>query len=228
MKKILIILLAAMVAAGSVSAADNKKASNAKANTKTTAKANTKTSAKANTKTTAKSNTKTTAKANTKTTAKAAPKSDKEYTHSVGVVAGSGIGFQYKKMVSAHFTLIEEFGYLGSWAAAGDGFSTPAFGAVNDLVLAYQAKCAEGQGIRLDYYVGGQIKGGYIDMGAAGGIVGAGAAAGIEAKMKNAPIAFSFDFRPGYGCLLGDDGTGNIGAFHVFDWTLNLGVRYTF
>ena len=220
MKKIFIILMAAMVAAGSVYAADNKKASKAKANTKTTAKANTKTTAKANTKTTAKPN--------TKTTAKAAPKSDKEYTHSVGVVAGSGIGFQYKKMVSAHFTLIEEFGYLGSWAAAGDGFSTPAFGAVNDLVLAYQAKCAEGQGIRLDYYVGGQIKGGYIDMGAAGGIVGAGAAAGIEGKMKNAPIAFSFDFRPGYGCLLGNDGTGNIGAFHVFDWTLNLGVRYTF
>ena len=212
--------MAAMVAAGSVYAADNKKASKAKANTKTTVKANT--------KTTAKSNTKTTAKANTKTTAKAAPKSDKEYTHSVGVVAGSGIGFQYKKMVSPHFTLIEEFGYLGSWAAAGDGFSTPAFGAVDNLVLAYQAKCAEGQGIRLDYYVGGQIKGGYIDMGAAGGIVGAGAAAGIEGKMKNAPIAFSFDFRPGYGCLLGDDGTGNIGAFHVFDWTLNLGVRYTF
>ena len=220
MKKIFIILMAAMVAAGSVYAADNKKASKAKANTKTTVKANT--------KTTAKSNTKTTAKANTKTTAKAAPKSDKEYTHSVGVVAGSGIGFQYKKMVSPHFTLIEEFGYLGCWAAAGDGFSTPAFGAVDNLVLAYQAKCAEGQGIRLDYYVGGQIKGGYIDMGAAGGIVGAGAAAGIEGKMKNAPIAFSFDFRPGYGCLLGDDGTGNIGAFHVFDWTLNLGVRYTF
>lgn len=196
MKKIFIILMAAMVAAGSVSAADNKKASNAKANTKTTAKA--------------------------------APKSAKEYTHSVGVVAGSGIGFQYKKMVSAHFTIIEEFGYLGSFAAAGDGFSTPAIGAVNDLVLAYQAKCAEGKGIRLDYYVGGQIKGGYIDMGAAGGIVGAGAATGIEAKMKNAPIAFSFDFRPGYGCLLGNDGMGNIGAFHVFDWTLNLGVRYTF
>ena len=187
MKKIFIILMAAMVAAGSVYAADNKKASNAKSGSK----------------------------------------SNKEYTHSVGVVAGSGIGFQYKKMVSAHFTLIEEFGYLGSWAAAGDGFSTPAFGAVNDLVLAYQAKCAEGQGIRLDYYVGGQIKGGYIDMGAAGGIVGAGAAAGIEAKMKNAPIAFSFDFRPGYGCLLGNNGTG-VGAFHTFDWTLNLGVRYTF
>ena len=182
MKKIFIILMAAIVATGSVYAADNsKKAAN----------------------------------------------SDKPYNMSIGMVAGSGIGVQFKDMITDHFTIIEEFGYLGSFAAAGDGFSVPTIGAVNDLVLAYQAKCAEGKGIRLDYFVGGQLKGGYVDMGAAGGIIGAGAAAGIDAKMKNAPIAFSFDFRPGYGCLLGNNGTG-VGAFHVFDWTINLGVRYTF
>ena len=186
MKKIFIILMAAMVAAGSVYAADNKKASNAKSGSK----------------------------------------SDKEYTHSIGVVAGSGIGIQYKKMVSAHFTIIEEFGYLGSFAAAGNGGRMSTIGAVDNLVLAYQAQCAEGQGIRLDYFVGGQIKGGYLEGGS--GVIGFGAAAGIEAKMKNAPIAFSFDFRPGYGCILGNDGMGNIGAFHTFDWTLNLGVRYSF
>ena len=183
MKKIFTILLAAIVAVGSVHAADKSKK---------------------------------------------AAKTEKAYNMSIGVVAGSGIGIQFKKMVSAHFTLIEEFGYLGSWAAAGDGFSVPTIGAVNDLVLAYQAKCAEGKGIRLDYFVGGQLKGGYIEeLGAAGGIIEVGAAAGIDAKMKNAPIVFSFDFRPGYGCLLGNNGTG-VGAFHVFDWTLNLGVRYTF
>ena len=181
MKKIFSLLLAAIVAVGSVYAADNsKKVAN----------------------------------------------SDKPYNMSIGMVAGSGIGVQFKDMVTDHFTLIEEFGYLGSFAAAGDGFSVATIGAVDNLVLAYQAQCAEGQGIRLDYFVGGQIKGGYLGGGA--GVIGFGAAAGIEAKMKNAPIAFSFDFRPGYGCLLGDDGTGNIGAFHVFDWTLNLGVRYTF
>ncbi|MBO6306822.1 MAG: hypothetical protein J6M55_04875 [Paludibacteraceae bacterium] len=183
MKKIFIILMAAMVATGSVYAADNSKK-------------------------TAKSN--------------------KAYNMSIGMVAGSGIGVQFKDMITDHFTIIEEFGYLGSFAAAGNGGSMPTIGAVDNLVLAYQAQCADGQGIRLDYYAGGQIKGGYIDMGAAGGIVGFGAAAGIEAKMKNAPIAFSFDFRPGYGCILGNDGMGNIGAFHTFDWTLNLGVRYTF
>ncbi len=181
MKKILTILVAAMVASGSIYAANNSKQ---------------------------------------------AAKSGKAYDMSIGMVGGSGIGLQFKKMVTDHFTVIEEFGYLGSWAAAGDGFSVPTIGAVNNLVLAYQAQCAEGQGIRLDYFVGGQLKGGYIDLGAAGGIIGFGAAAGIDAKMKNAPIAFSFDFRPGYGCVLGNAGAG-VGAFHTFDWTINLGVRYT-
>lgn len=152
----------------------------------------------------------------------------KPYTHSIGLVGGSGIGVQYKTMVMDHFTIIEEFGYLGSLCAAGaNGMQAATLGAVDNLVLAYQAKAAEGQGIELDWFIGGQLKAGYIPMGGAGGIIGFGAAAGIDAKMKNAPIAFSFDFRPGYGCLLMGGG-GQVGAWHVFDWTLNLGVRYAF
>lgn len=184
MKKIFTILLAAMVAVGSVYAADNSKK---------------------------------------------AAKSGSAYKHSIGVVAGSGIGVQYKTMIMDNFTIIEEFGYLGSLCAAGaNGMQFATLGAVDNLVMAYQAKAAEGQGIRLDWFVGGQLKAGYINFGAAGGIIGIGAAGGIEAKMTNAPIAFSFDFRPGYGCMLGNNGGGGVGAFHVFDWTLNLGVRYTF
>lgn len=152
----------------------------------------------------------------------------KEYKHSVGVVAGSGLGVQYKGFPMKHFTVIEEFGYLGSYAAAGDGIVLPTLGATNNLVLAYQAKGAEGQGIKLDWYVGGQVKAGYVDFGNAGGIIGFGAAAGIEANMKSAPIAFSFDFRPGYGCVLADTGVGGVGAGHAFDFSFNLGVRYTF
>ena len=151
------------------------------------------------------------------------------YKNSIGIVAGSGIGLQYKAMVTEHFTIIEEFGYLGSYCAAGaNGFRVATFGATNDLVLAYQADAAEGQGIDLDWFIGGQVKAGYIDFGgAAGGQIGFGAAAGIDAKMKNAPIAFSFDFRPGYGCILWGGG-GNVAAAHAFDWTINLGVRYAF
>ncbi|MBQ9603474.1 MAG: hypothetical protein IJR42_06705 [Paludibacteraceae bacterium] len=152
--------------------------------------------------------------------------SAKPYNHSIGVVAGSGIGVQFKTMVMDNFTIIEEFGYLGSLCAAGDGFNMSTLGAVDNLVLAYQAKAAEGQGIELDWFVGGQIKAGFL--GGNLGTFGAGAAAGIEAVMQNAPIAFSFDFRPGYGCILVGNGGGNVGVGHVFDWTLNLGVRYKF
>ena len=151
--------------------------------------------------------------------------SAKPYNHSIGVVAGSGIGVQFKTMITDNFTLIDEFGYLGSLCAAGDGFNMATLGAVDNLVLAYQAKAAEGQGIELDWFIGGQLKAGYIgQQGFDLGIIGVGAAAGIEAIMQNAPIAFSFDFRPGYGCALGGGGFAN----HLFDWTLNLGVRYKF
>ncbi|MBQ7382859.1 MAG: hypothetical protein IJV61_07570, partial [Paludibacteraceae bacterium] len=66
MKKIFIILIAAMVATGSVYAADNSKKT---------------------------------------------AKSSKAYNMSIGMVAGSGIGVQFKDMITDHFTIIEEFGY---------------------------------------------------------------------------------------------------------------------
>ena len=157
--------------------------------------------------------------------------SAKPYTNSIGIVGGSGIGVQFKTMVMDNFTIIEEFGYLGSLCAAGAGGQGAAMlGAVDNLVLAYQAKGAEGQGIELDWFVGGQLKAGYTgQQGFHSGIIGLGAAAGIEAIMKNAPTAFSFDFRPGYGCVLSaNPWMGGVSAGHVFDWTLNLGVRYKF
>ena len=156
--------------------------------------------------------------------------SAKPYTNSIGIVGGSGIGVQFKTMVMDNFTIIEEFGYLGSFAAAGQingqSFNMATLGAIDNLVLAYQAKGAEGQGIELDWFVGGQLKGGFL--GGNNGLIGVGAAVGLEGIMQNAPIAFSFDFRPGYGCVLGSNGFGGVGAFHTFDWTLNLGVRYKF
>lgn len=146
------------------------------------------------------------------------------YQHSLGMVAGLGIGVQYKHMIWDDFTLIEEFGYFNCMSNA--SYS----GAIDNLVLAYQGKAAEGQGIILDYYVGGQFKIGY-GFGNRG-VVGAGAAGGIEACMKNAPIAFSFDFRPGYACTFGQNyvygGGGGFSAAHLFDYSFNLGVRYKF
>ena len=150
----------------------------------------------------------------------------KDYKHSVGMVAGSGIGVQYKTMIMSNFALIDEFGYLGCYAGGGSQMMGSYFGAIDQLVLAYQSKAAEGNGIRLDWYAGGQLKVGYVGQAGAfdAGVIGVGAAAGLEANMKNAPIAFSFDFRPGYACVL----LPNKNVDHMFDWTFNLGVRYTF
>lgn len=149
--------------------------------------------------------------------------SAKDYTYSLGLVGGLGLGAQFKVMAMPNFTIIEEFGYFTN-PDGGTGFGYA--GAINNLVLAWQDQAASGQGIKLDYYAGGQIKAGYA-MGNAG-VIGFGAAAGIEANMQNAPIAFSFDFRPGYAVALAGGGGGGTFAAHMFDWSLNLGVRYTF
>ena len=149
----------------------------------------------------------------------AASVSAKKYEHSRGMVAGLGIGAQYKTMVLPNFTIIDEFGYFTN-PNGGTGFGYG--GAIDNLVLAYQAKGTEGKNIELDWYVGGQIKLGY-SMGDAG-VFGIGAAVGLEANMMNAPIAFSFDFRPGYAFLFTGGGAGG----HMFDYSFNLGVRYTF
>ena len=139
-----------------------------------------------------------------------------EYEQSVGMVAGLGIGVQYKTIPLDNFTIIEEFGFFTNL----DGATGSYAGAIDNLVLAYQAKGTEGEGIQLDWYVGGQIKVGY-GMGDCA-VFGVGAAAGFEANMKKAPIAFSFDFRPGY-ALRGAPGF----IQHMFDYSFNLGVRYT-
>ena len=54
------------------------------------------------------------------------------------------------------------------------------------------------------------------------GKCGANGIFGLEYKF-NAPVALQFDFRPGYGCLFAEHYDA-----HYFDWSLNLGVRYTF
>lgn len=54
------------------------------------------------------------------------------------------------------------------------------------------------------------------------GKCGANGIFGLEYKF-NAPVALQFDFRPGYGCLFAKHTD-----VHYFDWSVNLGVRYTF
>lgn len=145
--------------------------------------------------------------------------SAKEYKHSIGLVGGLGLGAQYKTMVTNHFTILAETGYFMN-LDGGTGFGY--MGGLGQAVFAYQAKVTEGQGIKLDWYTGGQIKLGVTNGGGAG-IFGFGGAVGLEANMINAPIAFSLDFRPGYAFMFNGGGAGG----HMFDYSFNLGVRYT-
>ena len=154
--------------------------------------------------------------------------SAKDYKHSIGMVGGLGVGAQYKTMVMDHFTIIAELGYF----TCPDG-GTGAYAGVPiaNGVFAYQTSpLAEGKGIKLSVYAGGQTKLGYVlDEWDGLGLFGLGAAAGIEANMTNAPIAFSFDFRPGYGMTFGKNYFGGgMTANHMFDYSVNVGVRYTF
>ena len=156
----------------------------------------------------------------------AASVSAKEYKHSLGMYGGFGIGVQYKLMAKEHFTIILEEGYAFCPSRTANVGNYQSW--ATNCVLAYQTSpLAEGQGINLSVYAGGQVKLHYVFDNAA--LIGLGAAAGIEANMVNAPIAFSFDFRPGYGCILVEQGPfGGTGVGHIFDYSFNLGVRYTF
>lgn len=45
---------------------------------------------------------------------------------------------------------------------------------------------------------------------------------GSEFAMKNIPMSFQLDFRPGYGLLMGDDN------HSFFDWAVTLAMKFTF
>lgn len=157
--------------------------------------------------------------------------SARTYKHSVGMVAGLGLGAQYKTMVMENFTILAEFGYfmnLDGGLNTKYNFHPGYSGPVANCVGAYQANIVESDGIRLDYYAGGQFKVGYAGfMGLDAAVIGLGAAGGIELNMHNAPIAVSFDFRPGWATLVASGG-GMTATVDMFDYSFNLGVRYTF
>ena len=149
----------------------------------------------------------------------------KPYKHSLGLNAGLQLGISYKLNINDHFTLFEEF------IPYGGVMSNFSYSWLGDwLNLAYEAQAAKGQNILFSWYVGGGTKIGYVYGG--GGVWGINALAGIEINMANAPIAVTFDFRPGYAlCFFPTASWGSGGSTalqHAFDYAFCLGVRYTF
>lgn len=148
---------------------------------------------------------------------------------SAGLVGGLGIGIQGKIMFTENMGIMDELGYfmnLDGGTAKKYGMSAYA-GLINSTMFVYQRPITETTGMRVDWYAGGQAKIGWCPI--AGweqlvhmGMFGLGAGGGIELKMKSAPIAASFDFRPGWAMLFTEQGVGT----HMFDYSFNLGVRY--
>ena len=150
----------------------------------------------------------------------------KSYNASVGLVGGLGLGLQAKMMLTDNFTIMDDLGYFINPNGINGGYS----GLINSSVFGYQGRITETKGMKLDWYAGAQVKIGWdpINMGndyVHLGVFGTGAAGGVEAIMANAPIAVSFDFRPGWAMLFNGQPDG---IAHLFDYSFHLGVRYYF
>ena len=140
------------------------------------------------------------------------------YKYAVGLSTGAfGIGITEKTLFTDHVFMSEDLGYRRKYAAGDleqfDEFSTY-------IQCGYQNKITEGEGIDLHWFVGGGVSLGGIYRFRYGKF-GINALAGIEADMKNAPISFAVDFRPGYALGFGD------GTAHAFDWTIGVSIFYT-
>ena len=149
------------------------------------------------------------------------------YKVAVGLVTGLEYGPSLKVNFTDNLTLINDLAWYivpnTVFGANGTTFNMGYQGLADNANFAYQKKLASGKGIDLSFFGGGGLTLGFADMGEAlVGKFGVNAIGGIEVNI-NAPIEFTFDFRPGYAMLFNGDG-----AMHGLDWSINLAVRYTF
>lgn len=154
--------------------------------------------------------------------------SAKKYKVAVGLATGFEYGPSLKVNFTDNLTLINDLAFVimpnTVFGANGGTFNFGYMGLVDNANFAYEKKITSGKNIDFSFFGGGGMSLGYADMGEApGGKFGINAIGGIEADMTNAPIEFTFDFRPGYAMLFADGG-----AIHGLDWSIVLAVRYTF
>ncbi|MBR2265201.1 MAG: hypothetical protein IJ882_00765 [Paludibacteraceae bacterium] len=152
--------------------------------------------------------------------------SARSYKVALGLATGLEYGPTVKVNFTDHFTLMNDltWKFVPNTVAGVNGqtFNFGYMGLIDNVNVAYQTKLASGRGLDLLFYGGGGMSIGYADLETAGGKFGVNALAGIEVT-ANVPIAFTFDFRPGYALLFA-----NGGQIHALDWSLVLAVRYAF
>lgn len=152
------------------------------------------------------------------------------YKHSIGATAGNFEALSYKTFFTNHLALQLDLGYKYTVGATRYGNIDVNSFELNPNLM-YEGHFTKG----LYGFIGGGVNLGYswhwgvfdgwfyntryrYDYGKFGvnGILG------MEYKF-NIPLTLQFDFRPGYGMLFTDDVD-----FDYFDWSVNVGVRYTF
>ncbi|MBO4489002.1 MAG: hypothetical protein J5741_05020 [Bacteroidales bacterium] len=152
------------------------------------------------------------------------------YKHSVGATVGNFNAFSYKTFLTNHLALQLDLGYKYTIGANKYGNMNISTLELNPNLM-YEGHFTGG----LYGFIGGGVSLGYswfygvydvwwfdtsyrYDYGK----FGANGILGLEYKF-NIPLTLQLDFRPGYGMLFNRDY--DLG---YFDWSANLGVRYTF
>ena len=153
------------------------------------------------------------------------------YKHSIGATVGNFEAFSYKTFFTDHLALQLDLGYKYTVGATRYGNLNINSFELNPNLM-YEGHFTKG----LYGFIGGGFSLGYswfygvydhifihdIYYRYDYGKFGANGILGLEYKF-NIPLTLQFDFRPGYGMLFNDDVD-----FDYFDWSVNVGVRYTF
>ena len=152
------------------------------------------------------------------------------YKHSIGVTVGNFNAISYKTFLANHLALQLDLGYKYTIGANKYGNMNISTLELNPNLM-YEGHFTKGLygfiggGFSLGYsWFYGVYDGWFIDTYYRYdyGKFGANGIVGLEYKF-NIPLTLQLDFRPGYGMLFNDDV-----AVEYFDWSVNLGVRYTF
>jgi len=162
------------------------------------------------------------------------------YKGGIGAVVGTTYGVDGKVFLSPKLALQADFGWKFGWFPF--WYSTYRYSHYMSNLelnpnLLYQSNIQEWGWGQLDWFVGGGFSLGYAlglynynyyyynynyyRYGA--GKFGVNAMGGVELALKKVPLAFSVDFRPGFGLLFSKNTT-----IPYFDYCLNASIRYCF
>ena len=178
-----------------------------------------------------------------------------DYEHSVGARVGGFNGASYKGFVlgleglalqvdfgvkvsalgpSVTYSIKDDHGYSQKWKQKLDPALFYYTIEANPGVV-FQDEITSFSAGSLNWFAGGAVSVGIMrcgeaghDMGRFGLKLGANVLGGIEFAMEDLPLAFDFDFRPGYGLGIWYDGDehNRIHTFmSFFDWAISASVR---